>query len=229
MTTLHIGGLRCAACVQLIEFSVRQMEGIQFFRINPLSQKAELRWQEDLISLKQILLSISKLGYSAFPSAFALGDFQEKEKKRALWRLFVAGFAMMQVMMYAFPAYLVPEAMVNGDLTPDLDRLLKFASLCLTLPVMFFSAVPFFKGAWRDLAQRHVGMDVPVALGIVLTFCASVWASIFGGAVYFDSVIMFVFLLLGARYIEENVKQRTLSALQVLSQIRPSFAQKILH
>jgi Cu2+-exporting ATPase len=136
---------------------------------------------------------------------------------------------MMQVMMYAFPAYLVPNPQIDGDLSPDLDRLLKIASLVITIPVILFSATPFFKGAIRDLKFRHIGMDVPVALGILLTFFASLWATFFGGAVYFDSAIMFVFLLLGARFIEESVKQKTSAALNVLTQIHPNFAQRMLH
>nr|WP_314862951.1 cation-translocating P-type ATPase [uncultured Undibacterium sp.] len=225
---LSVAGIRCAACIQLIEFRVSQLNGVDSFRINPISQKAQLRWHASQIGLKKILQAIVDLGYAAFPANQSLSEFQSKEKKLALWRLFVAGFAMMQVMMYAFPAYLVPIPSIDGDLTPDLDRLLKIASLIITLPVIGFSAIPFFKGAWRDLRCRHIGMDVPVALGILLTFVASCWATFFGGAVYFDSAIMFVFLLLGARFIEENVKRKTSAALSVLTQIHPTLAQKVL-
>jgi len=225
---LSVAGIRCAACIQLIEFRVSQLPGVDSFRINPISQKAQLRWHASQISLKKIVQAIIDLGYAAFPANQSLSEYQAKEKKLALWRLFVAGFAMMQVMMYAFPAYLVPVPSLDGDLTPDLDRLLKIASLIITIPVISFSSIPFFKGAWRDLKYRHIGMDVPVALGILLSFVASCWATFSGGAVYFDSVIMFVFLLLGARFIEDGVKRKTSAALSVLTQIHPTLAQKIL-
>ncbi|MBR7747037.1 heavy metal translocating P-type ATPase [Undibacterium baiyunense] len=224
---LSVAGIRCAACVQLIEFRVSQLTGVESFRINPISQKAQLRWDSARLSLKEIIQSIVDLGYAAFPANQSLSEYQAKEKKITLWRLFVAGFAMMQVMMYAFPAYLVPVPEIDGDLTPDLDRLLKIASLVITIPVITFSAVPFFRGAIRDLRQRFIGMDVPVSLGILLTFFASSWATFFCGAVYFDSAIMFVFLLLGARFIEDNVRQKTSAALSVLTQIHPTMAQKL--
>ncbi|MBC3830128.1 cation-translocating P-type ATPase [Undibacterium amnicola] len=226
--SLSVAGIRCAACIQLIEFRVSQLVGVHSFRINPISQKAQLRWQPDRLSLKKIIQAIVDLGYAAFPANQSLSEYQAKEKKTALWRLFVAGFAMMQVMMYAFPAYLVPVPEMDGDLTPDLDRLLKIASLIITIPVIGFSAVPFFRGAIRDLRLRYIGMDVPVSLGILLTFFASCWATFFGGAVYFDSAIMFVFLLLGARFIEDNVKRKTSAALSVLTQIYPTIAQKLV-
>jgi len=226
--SLSVAGIRCAACIQLIEFRVSQLVGVNSFRINPISQKAQLRWQPDRLSLKKIIQAIVDLGYAAFPANQSLSEYQAKEKKTALWRLFVAGFAMMQVMMYAFPAYLVPVPEIDGDLTPDLDRLLKIASLVITIPVIGFSAVPFFRGALRDLRMRYIGMDVPVSLGILLTFVASCWATFFGGAVYFDSAIMFVFLLLGARFIEENVKRKTSAALSVLTQIHPTIGKKLV-
>ena len=216
---LNIAGIRCAACVQLLEYSVAQQQGVRQFRINPINQRAEVHWDPQQIDLKAIIQKIVRLGYAAFPANQSLSEFQQKEKKRALWRLFIAGFAMMQVMMYAFPAYLVPEPSIDGDLTPDIDRLLKIASLIISVPVILFSARPFFESAIRDLRHRHIGMDVPVSLGILLTFFASVWASFFGGAVYFDSAIMFVFLLLGARFIEVQVKGRTNAALQALTQL----------
>lgn len=224
---LSIAGIRCAACVQLIEYSVAQLPGVARFKINPLTQKADLRWYQDQIDLKRVIQAIVRLGYAAFPANQSLTDYQQKAKKKALWRLFIAGFAMMQIMMYAFPAYLVPVPSTDGDLTPDLDRLLKLASLVISLPVIVFSATPFFKGALRDLQHRHIGMDVPVSLGILLTFFASVWATFFGGAVYYDSAIMFVFLLLGARFIEDMVKSRTNAALQILTQLPRSLVHRV--
>lgn len=225
---LSIAGIRCAACVQLIEYSVAQLPGVDRFKINPLTQKADLRWHQEQIDLKRVIQTIVRLGYAAFPANQSLTEYQQKAKKKALWRLFIAGFAMMQIMMYAFPSYLVPVPSVDGDLTPDLDRLLKLASLVISLPVIMFSAMPFFEGALRDLRHRHIGMDVPVSLGILLTFFASVWATFFGGAVYFDSAIMFVFLLLGARFIEDMVKSRTNAALQILTQLPRSLVHKII-
>jgi len=223
---LRVSGMRCAACAQLIEFRVRQVKGVDTFKINLASHTAELSWVAQEISLKKILSAISDLGYAAFPASQSMDEYEQRAQKKALWRIFVAGFAMMQVMMYAFPAYLVPVADVNGDLTPEIDHLLKLASLVITLPVIVFSAKGFFESAWRDIKNRHIGMDVPVSLGIALSFLASIWATFFGGAVYFDSVIMFVFLLLLARHIEGRIQQKTTIALRTLTQLRPVLAQR---
>lgn len=224
---LNLSGMHCAACVQLIEFRLKQLAGVHSFRINAASHKADVSWESGKTSLKNILEAITQLGYGAFPLAQSDSEQERQEKKLALWRLFVAGFAMMQVMMYAFPAYLVPVPQIDGDLTPDLDKLLKIASMVIAVPVMGFSALPFFQSAWRDIRNHHVGMDVPVSLGILLTFFASVWATFNGGAVYYDSVIMFVFLLLGARLIEGRVQKKTTAALRILTELSLVKSQRL--
>jgi P-type Cu2+ transporter len=223
---LSIGGMRCAACSQLIEFRLRQLDGVRQFQINGALHRADISWDPKKTSLRAIIESIAALGYSALPAGSA-GALAERESKMSLWRLFVAGFAMMQVMMYAIPAYLDPVPMIDGDLTPDIDRLLKLASLALTLPVVFFSAMPFFQSAWRAMRNRHMGMDVPVSVGILVTFFASIWAIYAGGPVYFDSLIMFVFLLLGARVIEGRAHKKSTAALRALTELVPLMAEKM--
>jgi len=121
---------------------------------------------------------------------------------------------MMQVMMYALPAY-ITEA---GDIDMEHEQILRWASLVLTTPVLLYSAQPFLKGAFNDLRNRRPGMDVPVSIGILAAFFASVWATVSAsGEIYFDSVAMFVFLLLGARYVEWSVRRRAMRAVDDIS------------
>jgi P-type Cu2+ transporter len=106
----------------------------------------------------------------------------------------------MQVMMYAWPAYVDAGA---GTLTADAEALMRWASFLITTPVVFFSCGPFFRGAWEDAKQRRISLDTPIALGIAAGFAASAWATVSGvGEVYFDSIAMLAFLLLGARTAE---------------------------
>lgn len=223
---LSISGMHCSACNQIIEFRLQKLIGVQRFAINIATHQASVSWDPKKTTLGQIIESISSLGYGALPVGSS-GELINRENKMALWRLFVAGFAMMQVMMYALPAYLVPIPDIDGDLTPDIDRLLKLASLALTIPVVIFSSWPFFQSAIRDIRNRHIGMDIPVSAGIIVTFIASVWATFSGQAVYYDSLIMFVFLLLSARMIQARVHNKSTAALRVLTTLLPLLADKL--
>src|SRR5439155_22250238 len=110
----------------------------------------------------------------------------------------------------------VPAYLAAGKVDPEAQQLLGWASLTLTLPVMLFSAVPFFRGAWRDLRNRSAGMDVPVALGLAAAFGASLAATLQGeGVVYFDSVTMFVALLSVARWLEIIARHRAGPAIEL--------------
>jgi P-type Cu2+ transporter len=223
---LSITGMHCSACHQIIAFRLKGTRGVTHFEINVTSHTADVVWDAQIINLASILEAISSLGYGALPIGSS-GELINHEHKMNVWRLFVAGFAMMQVMMYALPAYLEPIPHIDGDLTPDIDYLLKLASLALTIPVIIFSASPFFSSALRDLRNRHVGMDVPVSVGILVTFIGSLWATFSGKPVYYDSLIMFVFLLLAARMIQSRVHAKSTSALKVLTQLLPMLADKL--
>ena len=203
---LVLEGITCAACVWLNEQHVARLPGVLAVEVNYTTRRARVRWDDRQIALSQILKAISEIGYRAHPFDPARQEaVAQKERRAMLWRLAVSGLGMMQVMMYAYPTYVAGD----GDLTPDVEVLLRWSSLVLTLPVILYACGPFFRNAWRDIRFRRVGMDTPVALGIGAAFVASVWATLTNnGHVYYDSINMFVFFLLGGRYLELLARQR---------------------
>lgn len=223
--SLIIEGITCAACIWLNEQHVAQLSGVTGVQLNFATRRARVRWDDRRIKLSGILAAIAAIGYRAHPyDAAKSEELARRERRSALWRVFVAGFGMMQVMMYAVPVYLAGD----GEMAPDIEALLRWASLVLTLPVILYSAAPFFRGAWRDLERRRVGMDVPVALGVGAAFAASVWATITSsGEVYFDSVTMFIFFLLGGRFLEMTARQRAVSVSEALARLVPALAARV--
>ncbi len=223
---LILEGITCAACVWLNETHLARQPGVTAVDINYATRRARVRWDERVTKLSSLLEAIQSIGYRAHPyDAARFEELAQKERRTAQWRLFVAGFGMMQVMMYAVPVY-----MAGGDMTADIEQLMRWASLVLTLPVMFYSSAPFFMNAWRDLKMRRVGMDVPVALGMGSAFLASVWATLAAsGEVYFDSVTMFVFFLLFGRYLEMMARQKAARGVEALARALPAFAERLPH
>ncbi len=222
---LILEGITCAACVWLNERHLSRQEGVSAAEINYATRRARVRWDERRIRLSDILAAVQAIGYRAYPyDAERSEQIAHRERRSMLWRVFVAGFGMMQVMMYAVPVYMAGD----GDMTPEVERMMRWASLLLTLPVVFYSAAPFFRRALRDLRLRQPGMDVPVALGIGSAFAASVWATLRNGPeVYFDSVTMFVFFLLGGRYLEMLARQKATRGVEELGKVLPAFAERM--
>jgi Cu2+-exporting ATPase len=223
--SLILEGITCSACIWLNEQHLSRLAGVTAVDINYATRRARIRWDEQRIKLSDILAAIAAIGYHAHPYDPAKSEeLAGKERRRALWRVFVAGFGMMQVMMYAVPLYLAGD----GEMTADIEQLLRWASLLLTAPVVFYSAAPFFRNSWRDLRLRRVGMDVPVALGVGAAFAASVWATLTAsGEVYFDSVTMFVFFLLCGRFLEMSARQRAVSVTEALAKLMPAVAGRV--
>lgn len=222
--TLLIDGVTCAACVWLIEQRLTRLPGVSAVLLNYATRRARLRWDTQVTTLGKVLRAVADLGYAAQPyDSSRAEEGLRRERGVLLWRLFIAGFSMMQVMMYAIPVYIA-----GGEMTSDIEQLMRIASLILTLPAALWSAVPFYAGAWRDLRSGRVGMDVPVALGIVIAFTASAAATWMGsGTVYFDSVAMFVFLLLGARFLEMEARARAVRTQEQLVRMVPATAERL--
>jgi Cu2+-exporting ATPase len=222
---LMLDGIRCSACVWLNERYVRQLPGVNAVSINYATRRAQVSWDARAVSLGEIITAVRSLGYDAYPFEPARQqDRDVAEQRGALWRLFVAGFGAMQVMMYAFPRY-IDDA---GTLSAESEQVMRWASLVLTLPVILFACGPFFSSARAELRAHRLGIDVPVSLGILAGFAASAWATVTGrGEVYFDSITMLVFLLLGSRYMELGARRAATARLDHLARWMPSFAFRL--
>lgn len=223
--SLILEGITCAACVWLNERHVRALPGVQDFQVNYSTHRAHLVWDDSQQHLSDILKAISNIGYIAHP--FDPGrqeTLQKKEKSQALRRLFVAGLGAMQVMMLAI-------AMYAGDysgMQTNIEQFMRWVSLLLTIPVVFYSSAGFFVTAWRDLRRRQLSMEVPVSLAIGLAFAASVWHTVQGsGEIYFDSVCMFSFFLLSSRYLEMGARHRAGQAVEALVKLLPASATRL--
>lgn len=226
---LAIEGMHCAACALNIERALKSVPGVISTSVNAASGRARVIWSSDTTKPSDWMSAITRAGYHVMPAADAFNqDSRRKNQRLALWRWLVAGFCMMQVMMYAYPAYVA----LPGEMTSDMLNLLRWASWILTLPVLFFSCGPFFKNAFNDLKQQQISMDMPVTLGILITFAVSTAATFepsgwWGHEVYFDSLTMFVFFLLTGRWIELRMRDRTAGALDALMQRLPSSVERI--
>jgi Cu2+-exporting ATPase len=222
---LSVEGIRCAACVWLIERRVAAIDGVLAADMNVATEKLHLRWDGARCKPSAIIGALHAIGYQAYPYEVQRhGAQRERARKRLFRQLFVAGLSMMQVMMYALPAYIADD----GSMEADMAGLMRWASLLLTLPALLYSALPFYAGAWAGLRQRMPGMDVPVVLGILAASVASVVATVRGqGEVYFDSVTMFIFLLLASRYLEQQARRKAGRALEQLQFSLPASAQRL--
>ena len=224
-----IEGMHCAACAFTIEDALRSIPGVVRAEVSAGTHRARVVWMNDAVVPSKWMQAVRQVGYRAVPANDAFARERRKlESRKALWQMMVAGLCMMQVMMYAYPAYIATA----GDLTSEMEHLLRWASWVLTLPVVFFSCGPFFKSAWRDVMRRNISMDLPVAVGMLITFVVSTVGTfeptgIFGREVYFDSLTMFVFFLLSGRWLELRLRDKTAGSLEALMNRLPESVERL--
>ena len=222
-------GMHCAACAGTIEQALRATPGVREAHVSAASHRGRVVWEEGVTRPSRWMQAVLRTGYRPLPAhdAFA-AEHRQAETRKMLWRLGVAGVCMMQVMMYATPTYFTAP----GEIEPDLVNLLRWAQWVLSVPVVLFSCQPFFRNALFDLKLRRVSMDLPVALGMLITFVVSSVgtfepAGVFGREVYFDSLTMFVFFLLTGRWMELRLRDRTAGALEALMHRLPDSVQRL--
>ncbi|MCF7529697.1 heavy metal translocating P-type ATPase [Neisseria lisongii] len=222
---LMLSGITCAACVWLIEQQLLRLEGVVRVDLNYSTHRARVVWDNSRIALSDILLRIQSSGYSASPYDAQKMEVQtQKERKQFIVRLAVAGMGMMQTMMFAIPTYLY-----GNDIEPMYLQVLHWSGLLMVLPVVFYSAQPFYQGAWRDLKNRRVSMDTPIALAVVMMFVAGLYsvATNAGEGMYFESIAMLMFFLLGGRFMEQIARRKAGDSAERLVKLVPAFCHKL--
>jgi P-type Cu2+ transporter len=226
---LLVQGMYCAACADTVESVLQHQPGVRRVQVHAATRRLTVDWEPEHTRMSTLADRVGQTGYRLLPLHEALSISERiAQTRQALWRLFLAGFCMMQVMMYAWPAYVAEP----GDIPADIDQLLRWASWVISLPVVFWASSPFFSQAWRDLKRGRIGMDTPVSVGILVTFVASTAATFdptgpWGAEVWFDSLTMFVFFLLGGRYLEFKARDRTAGALDSLMNRLPEVCERL--
>ena len=219
-TQLLIEGITCAACGWLIEKHLKQLPGVLETSLNLSTHRLSVSWDANQVILSDLLKTIRYIGYAAHPwQPDIVSQQMQADNRRALRKLGVAGLLWMQVMMASMATW--PE--FNLDLSEGMDRLLRWVSLILTTPIVFYCSTEFFTGALRDLRTRHLTMDVSVSLAIAGAYGAGIWSTFTGqGDLYFDAAGMFALFLLSGRYLERRARERTSAATTQLVNLLPA-------
>lgn len=221
---LLIEGIHCAGCIWLIERALLKLGKVSDIQINPITHKASLAFDSSQLSLERILDTITQAGYQPRPLALeSISNARTDENRDLLKRLMVAGFGMMQVMTFAFVTYL------DGvhTLPPGTNELFRWLGFLVATPVVFYSGIPFYRGAKNALKMKSLNMDVPIAIAVSAVYLASAFQAIMQqGDVYFESATMLVFFLLTGRYLEMRARHHSVDSADALINLTPSFAER---
>lgn len=221
---LLVEGIHCAACVWLIERRLENEPGILQANVNLSAKKLHLKWDNRETKLSRVLQILGQIGYAAVPYDPEAAEGQIKKQNRAmLFRLAFAGFAAMNLMWISIALY-------TGADEGKFKDLFYWLGMGLATPTLLYSGYPFYRGAFTGLMNRHLTMDLPIAIGAIITYLYSCYVVISGseiGHVYFDTVVNFIFVILTGRYLEAMSKRLAVQSTQRLLDLQPRISTLI--
>lgn len=218
-THLLVEGIHCAACVWLIERGMMRTPGVLAANVNLAGKRLHLRWDNSQVKLSALIHQLSRIGYSGVPYDPEVAEGSMKRINRAmLFRLFFAAFAMMNLNLIAIALY-------SGADRGQFVNFFHWMAFSLATPALLYSGYPFFKGAWGGLRNASLTMDLPIAIGLSVTYLFSLYVTITGGVqVYFDTVTNLTFVILIGRYLEGMFRHQALAATNRLMDLQPRVA-----
>lgn len=216
---LLVEGIHCAACVWLIERGLKRIPGVDAAEVNLAGKRLHLSWDDSRVKLSTLIQSLAKIGYAGVPYDPDAAEGAMKKRNRAmLFRLFFAGFTMMNMSLIA-------GALYTGADRGEFRNFFHWMGFALATPTLLYSAFPFYKGAWSGLRNAHLTMDLPIAIGLSVTYLYSVYVTVTGiGEVYFDTVTNLTFVILIGRYLEGLFRQQAVAATSRLMNLQPRVA-----
>lgn len=223
-THLLVEGIHCAACVWLIERGMMRMAGVQSANVNLAGKRLHIRWDNQRVKLSALIASLAKIGYAGVPYDPEVAEGAMKRGNRALlFRLFFAGFAMMNLALISIALY-------SGADQGKFEGFFQWMGCAIATPTLLYSAYPFYKGAWSGLRNMRMTMDLPIAIGLSVTYLYSLYVTMYGsntGEVYFDTVTNLTFVILVGRYLEGMYRHQAVAATSRLMDLQPRVATLI--
>lgn len=228
---LFLDGVHCAACVWLVEQLPFMMEGVVEARLDLPRARLTLQFDPRVVRLSEVAQRLAQFGYIVHPARRGETLRRTTAERRLLMKMGVSWALAGNVMLIAFALY-------SGlDLTRDTEMATaaRWMSMILSLPSVLYGGSEFFSRAWASLKVavqgrdvRRLHMDTPIALGILVGFGHSTWATIAGrGEIWFDSITVLIAALLTARWLQLRSRRLAGDAAERLLALIPSMARRV--
>ena len=203
---LFLPQIHCSSCLWLLEQLHRFHEGVISSQIDFAKKEAEISFNSDLISLRELAELLWSIGYAPDINLTTEdGPKKQKVNRRLVKQIGLAGFCFGNIMLFSFPEYLGLDEQFS-----DFQSTFNYLNLLLSIPVLIFGASDYIISSFKAIKHQHINIDVPIALGIFALYFRSVFEVVSGtGAGYFDSFAGLIFFLLVGKWFQ----QRTYAAI----------------
>ncbi len=223
---LMVTGARCAGCMNKIEKGVATLPSVSRARFNLSTGKLLVLFEGPEADPARVVRALEDLGYPArlYDPSLIEKD-HDREGRRLTLALGVAGFGVLNVMMFTVPAW---AGLFGQELQPATRTVMYWFAALIATPCTLYAGMPFFTSAWSSLRRGKANMDVPITIGVLLTLAISYYETVRGGRhAYFDAAVTLIFLLLIGRFLDHKLKARARSAARDLLSLQTTIAHRI--
>ena len=208
---LPVSGMTCAACARTIERQLAATAGVGQARVNLATNTATVEFDPGRTGVDRIVAAIEEIGYGV--PRDRMPD-EEAELRTARRRLWIAA---------AFSAPIAVLGMSHGLVD---FHWLPWIELALSLPVVFYAGLPFYKAAWMALRHRAANMNTLISLGTGAAFLYSLVITLRGGHdVYYEAAAVIITLILLGRMLEARARGKASEAIRRLMDLQPATAR----
>lgn len=217
--TLSLPAIHCSSCIYLLENLPKLESKVLRVQVHFARKEAAVVFSSKF-ALSELALLLNYIGY---PPDFSKNEQgKSKQDRTFLFQIGIAGFAFGSIMLWSTPDYFG-----LGKENPKFRDFTALLSFLASLPVLLFSARPYFISAFKALRSKSINLDVPITLGIIALYTQSVLQVFSGqGAGYMDSFAGFIFFLLIGKWFQ-NLTYASLSFDRDFSSFFPVAIQRI--
>ncbi|MEE8318700.1 MAG: heavy metal translocating P-type ATPase, partial [Dehalococcoidales bacterium] len=222
---LNIGGMTCASCVSSVEKALSSVPGVVSVAVNLASEKATVEYLANQVAPADLRKAVSEAGYNIRAEAGAedttgvdtVAEATRRELRILKTKLIVAGTVGLFLLLVTI------SELVGGILPRMLSN--HYLFWILATPVQFWAGWQFYQGFWAGLKHKRANMNTLIAVGTSAAYFYSVAAVLFPGfftsggreaAVYFDTAVIIIALILLGRFLEIRAKGQTSEAIKKL-------------
>lgn len=217
---LPVEGMTCAACANTVEKTLQKAPHVVSASVNYATHKVTLE-VDDQANLKELKKLVKNAGYSLIleDEVSKSADEKLKEVKKQLTIALPLAVIIMVLSMFV------------GDFAYK-----NYLLFTLTLPVLFYAGLHFFKGAFRLALKFLTNMDTLIASGTGAAFLYSVintfapsWIESLGFQVhvYYESAAVIIAFILLGKFLEERAKSKSSAAIEQLYKLQAKSAIRV--
>ncbi len=205
---LSVPEMHCGGCIQKIEKALQALPAVRSARANLSTRRVSVQWQPEQGD-PRFDQALENAGFDTHIYQPAETDVADQELSNLIKSLAVSGFAAANIMMLSMGVWYGAAVEMRG--------LFHWISAALAFVALGYSGRIFYRSAFRALSNRTTNMDVPISIGLILTFTMSLYDTVFGAKyVYFDAATMLLFFLLIGRTLDHAMRERARTAVNGL-------------